>query len=64
MRRKTWTGLCRDFQALPGFDGTERATGHLDSFFTIPADIEVDGLNELVDRDVLLTFMNPGRRPG
>ena len=53
MRSKTWTGLCRDSQALPVFDGAERAKGHLDSFFVIPADVGVNDLDVLVDRDVL-----------
>jgi len=53
VRRKTWTGLCRDSQARPVFDGTERAKRDLDAFFVIPANVGVKNLNELVDRDVL-----------
>ena len=57
MRRKSWTGLCRDAEALSVFERAERAERDLDSLFVVPADVGIEHLNELLDvvsQDVVL----------
>ena len=49
VRRKCWTGLRCKSKALPVFEGTERAKEDLDALFVIPADIEIDDLDELLN---------------
>ena len=49
VRTKTWTGLRRKPEALSVFEGTEGAKGDLDALFVIPADVGVNGLNELLN---------------
>ena len=49
MRTKTWTGLCRKSEAVSVFEGTEESKGELDSLFVVPADVGVNGLNELLN---------------
>ena len=47
--RKNWTGLFRKVEALPVFEGTERANGDLDTLFVLPADIRINDLDELLN---------------
>ena len=49
VRRNSWTGLCRKFEALSVFEGTERAKGNLDALLVIPANVGVNCLNELLN---------------
>ena len=50
MRSESWTGLCRNHEAFSVFERAKSAEGELDSFLAVPADVEVEHLNEPFDR--------------
>ena len=47
VRRKSWTGLCRNFKALSIFEVTEGVKRDFDALFVTPADVGVNDPNEL-----------------
>ncbi|MCY1222390.1 hypothetical protein D9M72_344800 [compost metagenome] len=42
--------LCRKSKTLSIFDGAERAKGELDPLLVVPADVEINFFDELLDR--------------